>query len=48
MQFVPEYFMTQKIFSCIFFYITDQYKIQEICNGITYDDPFPIKYVPDQ
>ena len=31
-----------------FFYITDQYKIQEICNGITYDDPFPIKYVPDQ
>ena len=35
------------MFSCIFC-ITDLYKTQEICDRITFEDPFSIRYVRDQ
>ena len=31
-----------------FFYIPVRYKTQELCDGITSEDPFSIRYVPDQ
>ena len=30
------------------FYILDQYKTQEMCDRIIYDDLFSLRYVPDQ
>ena len=35
------------MFSCIFC-ITDLYKTQEICDRITFEDPFSIRYVREQ